>query len=148
MNAPFSLGTGDLSSSGDVGAAPPDKQLMQSTDGWLGHLHGWYGIWPPKDKGTYPFLVFWGNHRVSAKLLHIRFSSPSNESISSFYDYQETVGVLWIYLLDPASLNWGMNLTVFGRDREKVFGSASIMVPLGMLCSRNVDAKLSFPVQT
>lgn len=41
-----------------------------------------------------------------------------------------------------------MNLSVFGRDGEKVFGSASIMVPLGMLCSRNVDAKLSFPVQT
>lgn len=41
-----------------------------------------------------------------------------------------------------------MNLTVFGRDGEEIFGSASIMVPLGMLCSRNVDAKVSFPVQT
>jgi len=40
-----------------------------------------------------------------------------------------------------------MNLTVLARDGEKVFGSASITVPLGMLCSRNIDAKLSFPVQ-
>lgn len=53
--------------------------------------------------------------------------------------------VYWI--LPPGAEAQSVNLTAFGRDGEKVFGSASIMVPLGMLCSRNVDAKLSFPVQ-
>lgn len=53
--------------------------------------------------------------------------------------------VYWI--LPPGAEAQSMNLTAFGRDEEKVFGSVGIMVPLGMLCSRNVDAKLSFPVQ-